>query len=377
MASLADGPERYETQAPLASHERRQNTDFHLTAVEQAVKHTEHSAAATPQHVVLRNFITFQYRNYELLEPYLHAPKTLHSQLLFPLPPETRQYLITTFYSLDERVVREILGKKLSSRSRKELDDVCEKTSVPVGGCRRMFDNLKRLARKVEDVEGNIVRVISQEFSVPRDLASQYATIIFINTHRLDTSKRKLSHLTFADIIYVASVFIQYLTNSAASSFDEIDPSLAQDARDLKTLIYNQRDVLEEFKTIVTDHLANLGHAHIMDKGGQTPFKILIRNILAIGAGLNHGKEFRDIFLSLQEKVVEPCVGMGWSPADAELFFTAVVTQFEAVPALQPTVKKRYSGSFTSLFTAVKFAAMRLHTAAAAESARQKAPTGS
>ena len=37
----------------------------------------------------------------------------------------------------DEAVVRELLGKKLSSRQRKDLDDIEEKSGVPLRSCRR------------------------------------------------------------------------------------------------------------------------------------------------------------------------------------------------------------------------------------------------
>jgi len=41
------------------------------------------------------------------------------------------------YYSFDESVVREILGKKLNSRTRKDLDEVHEKTGVKLTSCRR------------------------------------------------------------------------------------------------------------------------------------------------------------------------------------------------------------------------------------------------
>ena len=41
------------------------------------------------------------------------------------------------YYSIDAVVVREILGKKLASRTRKDLDDISELTTVPLRSCRR------------------------------------------------------------------------------------------------------------------------------------------------------------------------------------------------------------------------------------------------
>ncbi|KAJ3037948.1 hypothetical protein HK097_003331 [Rhizophlyctis rosea] len=172
-------------------------------SVERAVSYIQHKKLVqTPSADVLRTFITTQYRNYELLTPHLETPKTLHSQLLIPLPPSLKSHLLTTYYSFDDRVLRELMGKKLSSRTRKELDDVVDKTKIPLGGCRRMFDNLKRVAKKIEDLEGDMVRFIQTDFLLPREMAGQYANVIFISNYRLETNKRKLGHLQFADFSY-------------------------------------------------------------------------------------------------------------------------------------------------------------------------------
>jgi len=41
------------------------------------------------------------------------------------------------YYEFDPAIVREILGKKLTSRYRNALDDISEKTKVPLRSCRR------------------------------------------------------------------------------------------------------------------------------------------------------------------------------------------------------------------------------------------------
>lgn len=54
-----------------------------------------------------------------------------------PLPNQNFVHLITRYYEFDKDVIREILGKKLTGRQRKDLDDVCEKTKVSLKSCRR------------------------------------------------------------------------------------------------------------------------------------------------------------------------------------------------------------------------------------------------
>jgi len=44
------------------------------------------------------------------------------------------------YYEFDSVIVREILGKKLTSRFRNSLDDISEKTHIPLRSCRRQVD---------------------------------------------------------------------------------------------------------------------------------------------------------------------------------------------------------------------------------------------
>lgn len=97
------------------------------------------------------------YRTYSLLERLLALPTKLSEQPSFQLEPQSRSLLIekysrnlsrlsfllcncelfrSRYYALDDYVAREILGKKLSSRYRKDLDEVAEKTGVRIKSCR-------------------------------------------------------------------------------------------------------------------------------------------------------------------------------------------------------------------------------------------------
>ena len=54
------------------------------------------------------------------------APFNFSAQFQF-IDETTKQRLIESYYSLDGVLCREIVGKKLSSRLRKDLDEICEK----------------------------------------------------------------------------------------------------------------------------------------------------------------------------------------------------------------------------------------------------------
>jgi len=46
------------------------------------------------------------------------------------------------YYEFDDAVIREILGKKLSTRNRNNMDDVSEKTKVPLRSCFRQVSGM-------------------------------------------------------------------------------------------------------------------------------------------------------------------------------------------------------------------------------------------
>lgn len=46
-------------------------------------------------------------------------------------------FLYLRYYAFDDAFVREILGKKLSKGTKKDLDDISAKTNVTLKSCRR------------------------------------------------------------------------------------------------------------------------------------------------------------------------------------------------------------------------------------------------
>lgn len=107
---------------------------------------------------------------------------------------------------MDDAVARELFGKKFNSRNRKDLDEVAEKTGVRLKSCRRQFDNIKRIFKAVEDIPGNTMTNIKQQFLLPDELAQKYAAVVFIACLRFETTKRKLQYLNFRDFFECAQV---------------------------------------------------------------------------------------------------------------------------------------------------------------------------
>lgn len=275
---------------------------------------------------IVKSDIQDQYRLFFGLEKLLQSPPKLIDQQIYQMDTDMQRQVIERYYQFDSVVVREILGRKLSSRNRKDMDDVSEKTRIPIRSCRRQFDNLKRVFKTVEEMMGSLVENIKTHYLLSEDLARQYAAIVFIANNRFETGKKKLSHLSFEDFVFCAN---QMITNWSYSSVEctvhadmdvDLDRGFLHDLRELKMI--SEKEVLDEHKGQVISHLK----PSLTKKSRQVleeSFKNNSKAIINIACGLNHSKDVRDIFVDLVEKVTEPCMSAGLSGSDMEAFLNA------------------------------------------------------
>ncbi|RWS27764.1 growth hormone-inducible transmembrane-like protein, partial [Leptotrombidium deliense] len=276
-----------------------------------------------------------QFRTFCLIEKYLQTPTLLAEQWTFQITSKTQRLLVAKYYDFDDGVIREILGKKLSGRNRKDLDDVSEKTNVRLKSCRRQFDNIKRVYKIVEDLSGNLVINIQTHFLLPENLAKKYATVVYIANNRFETSKRKLQYLKFDDFLHCAyEMMSNWCCHNPECRFEEtamdMDREFLQMLRELKIL--TEREYLDDHKLHVMRSLkGKISERVLADL--DTIFKSLSRSIINIASGLNHSKEVRDLFLDVVEKVIEPFKQIRMTKTDVELF----ITNYTEIPrSLEP-----------------------------------------
>ncbi|RWR99982.1 growth hormone-inducible transmembrane-like protein [Dinothrombium tinctorium] len=263
-----------------------------------------------------------QFRTFCLLEKYLQSPTMLADQWTFQITSKTQRLLVEKYYDFDDCVIREILGKKLSGRNRKDLDDVSEKTGVRLKSCRRQFDNVKRVYKTVEDLSGNLVHNIQTHFLLPEFLAKKYATVVYIANNRFETNKRKLQYLKFDDFLHCAyEMMTNWSCHNPDCRFEEtamdMDREFLQMLRDLKILL--EKEYFDEHKAMVAKSLkGKISDRILYDLDAN--LKSLSRSIINIASGLNHSKEVRDLFLDVVEKIIEPCKQIRMTRSDMEVF---------------------------------------------------------
>uniref|UniRef100_A0A674ASM7 Fibroblast growth factor (acidic) intracellular binding protein b n=1 Tax=Salmo trutta TaxID=8032 RepID=A0A674ASM7_SALTR len=249
-----------------------------------------------------------QFRTFQMCERLLHSPTKLGSQLLYQIPAQNQRILIERYYEFDSVFAREVLGKKLSKGTKKDLDDISCKTAITLKSCRRQFDNFKRVFKVVEELKGPLVENIQRHFLLSDTLARDYAAIVFFANSRFETGKRKLQYLSFQDFAFCAGQLISYWTIGAVDSMVEdmdvdLEKEFLHELKDLKVLV-NDKDMMDQ---------------HKMYDGCKHN---LSRALINLASKLTHTKDVRDLFIDLVEKFIEPCRYDRWTVAEITLFLT-------------------------------------------------------
>ncbi|XP_004852419.1 acidic fibroblast growth factor intracellular-binding protein isoform X2 [Heterocephalus glaber] len=313
---------------------------------------------------VLQSDTMDHYRTFHMLERLLHAPPKLLHQLIFQIPPSRQALLIERYYAFDEAFVREVLGKKLSKGTKKDLDDISTKTGITLKSCRRQFDNFKRVFKVVEEMRGSLVDNIQQHFLLSDRLSRDYAAIVFFANNRFETGKKKLQYLSFGDFAFCAELMIQNWTLGAVDSqVDDMDVDLdkefLQDLKELKVLVAD-KDLLDLHKSLVCTALrGKLSVFSEMEANFKPPAsgaedrtpripapQNLSRGLVNVAAKLIHNKDVRDLFVDLIEKFVEPCRSDHWPLNDVRLFLNQYSASVHSLDGFRhQTLWDRYMGT--------------------------------
>ncbi|EAL65770.1 hypothetical protein DDB_G0283347 [Dictyostelium discoideum AX4] len=193
-----------------------------------------------------------QYRNFSLLQKALEHPKTLSSHSMFQMDPSSRALLIEGFYDFKDTLLRELIGRKLTSGQRRDLDDLSEKLKLRLSSCERQFDNLKRISRVVfADLKTSALEIIMNEFSLSRELSKKYVKLLFLCFHRIDLSKKKIQFLNTFDLMRLSEIVMSQWGDPLVAYTLELDTKLKEDVRDLKTYLGSQKDISEKYWKLI------------------------------------------------------------------------------------------------------------------------------
>lgn len=290
----------------------------------------------------LLSVVQSQYRTFDLLEVHLQRPRFFIDQCFFPLPLEIKRTLLELYYTFDVEIARELLDKKMSSRGRRDLDEICAQSGQPLASIRRQFETFKRIHRRVEELPGDLNQNIQRKFLLSKRLSAKYAAIVLLTRHRIEVGRRKIGISTVA-VFECAEAFFFHLT--LPSKTIEFDYILAREIRELRTTVYSlqsQEELYESMNEAI--------HATDGEKAGALMDQLLSVNlikrllefILQIGSGLSQANDIRDLCIDINDLIVKTLRDSALERSSVELFF-------ESLPRLYPE-----STSWRRLITALK-----------------------
>ncbi|KAL0491329.1 hypothetical protein AKO1_009882 [Acrasis kona] len=349
---------------------------------------------------LVQNEIVYQYRIFDQIVKLLADPCMFMAQgssCEVQIPPSVRRRLIEKYFSYDEAVFRELIGRKLNDRSRKDLDDISEQTGVEMISCRRQYDNLRSVQKFFKDghmlvnpTMATIYNVVEEKFVLPKRLARHYGVCAFLCHHRLDITKRKLSNFDFSLFRYFAKRMIKYWTKNGSSNqipvqqLVDTSPSSSTSSgnnsgsfmiptntslliltldfyilRDLKAVLYNHKTRLAEFQEMVIARTMGLNIKNERVTRLEERFPILLKNLLNIGAGLIQPKELRDFFIDILEKFVEILKQVPLSEDETKLFCDALIGSFHDLNSLRIHAKSKFLTPWDLFMFVVKDVSVR------------------
>jgi hypothetical protein len=345
---------------------------------------------------LIQNETVYQYRIFDQIVKLLADPRLFMAQgssCEVQIAPSVRKKLIEKFFSFDQDIFRELFGKKLTNKLRKDLDDVSEKTGIGMSSCRRQYDNLHTIQKFFKSnfmlpQPTTITDLIQTTFLLPRKLARRYGVTVFLCHHRFDVNKRALRDFNFATFYYFGKRMIKYWTGPADHVQSEptviappqdpdTSPSSASTGggsgsfvvhttnnlltinlnfyilRDMKTFLYSNKSRLAEYSqsvmktmtcTLRQDKLTRL----------EERFPTLFKNLLVVGSGLVQPKELRDFFIDILEKFVDVCRQVPLNEEEMKLFCNTLTNSFQEIPSLKVNQRNKFTMTWSTFMAVVR-----------------------
>lgn len=216
--------------------------------------------------------------------------------------------------------MRELVGKRLVGKTRRDLDDISEKTAVPLVSCRRQFDNLRAAIHRAEESPNDLQLGIRRKFLLSEALTRSYVALVFLNYHQIRTAGHEvLERFPLQTVLDCAHVFIRHWTiNGACLAFN---PRLTHVLRDLQSACaaLGREEVA---KSIVQQ----------LQLAPQDTPKVnkLISKTISVGSGLLQSKKLHDLLVELVEEVVMPFRSMGKESFSPSSFFQLLLGSLKA-----------------------------------------------
>jgi hypothetical protein len=328
-------------------------------------------------------------RTFEAMEHFLCQPVLVKGQILLQMPISSARWMVHRYYSFDDCVIRELLGKRLNQKTRKDLDDVAEVTHIPLKSCRRQFDNLRRVMTMLEEThqfQCVAVAEIGSRFELSPVLSAYYTAFAFLFHLRfsVSTARRATLHLSSQDLALCAMAILNYWVGNGvrmAMHADEmkqlqeetgsvpdparmrssLKPALVEGLSEVNKLdldkywIMSMREIkhvlgmdprmtsrgvslMDELVQSVMQHISMQQILTNTQTVNLEPrLKSVVKNLVSTGANLGQSKEYRDILEDLIIRLFEPLRDAGLGCRDTVALLQMLDDQFKVLCFTSPS----------------------------------------
>lgn len=263
---------------------------------------------------LLQSQVVSQFRFFDKMKYLLVDPQSFETNpLTYNIPPSIKRIMIEKYFSFDEIFMREIIGRKLNPKLRKELEEIKEKTKKTLGSCQRQFENILRISKEIREEENSkldIPSFIKKEFLLSDTTSNRYSRILFLCHFQMDTFKKRLKDISFEDFENYSQQMIKYWTDSKDIFKITLD---FHQFRELKN-IFSITERREEFKNIVLNSKSFKSYDILVKHFGN-----FLKNLLNLACNLQ--KDISDFFYDVIEEFIDPFIKLKIKDDESRLFF--------------------------------------------------------
>eukprot|EP00727_Mastigamoeba_balamuthi_P007470 m51a1_g3343 hypothetical protein (363) ;mRNA; r:399781-401294 len=290
-----------------------------LTAGE-AANRPQHSRAEGPN--CFPRHVSHQYHLFRLLAEKLERPAMLRLQQTLQVPQDVLPHVIEIYYSFDDALARELVGKRLTLKERRDIDDVSAHTGIPIASCLRQFDNIRRVYKAIlAEPLKSAQDLVAAQFCLSPTLTSRYVRLAFLLENKPNLGGKRMQLLRYSAMEHIAQFLLGYWASPNGVALEIGNKFVG----DVKAKL--GKDSQTSYCKAVLGRLAGSLSSSALEGLGSR-IRVILKSLLLMGAELSDWKEFRDLFEDLVEKVVDPCLEAGLVKKDIGAFFDALVSEF-------------------------------------------------
>lgn len=279
------------------------------------------------------------YRGFAMLEPLLQNPLLFETSHVFQVTEQQRSRLLESYFTLDSRLTKVLIGRTLDESRRKDLNPL--QPSIPVTSLRRQFDNVRRIFLSVkrarhESKAGSLVAYLQQIWPFSAELAQQYVTMSFYCWHRFRV--KRVPYLEIKQLIEISKILSDW-TESPLSL--DLSSNFKSKVRDMKTFLASEPTLEAALSRALLTTLTEAGLDPQKLERLEKEWPRIWKQILKTAVALSQPRDLRDLLSHLADNIVTPARLAKLSSREFALFMGSIITSLDSAKKFRSVTDKQ------------------------------------